>query len=84
MSEKTQFNMVEAMSDEEQAFDQPCSYENRVGGHGTYCHNTAVGARKCSYRWTSAKWHSECEGYQANPAYKGQWEGVDKPEKADE
>ena len=72
--------MVEAIADEEQAFDQACAFENRVGFHGTYCHNEAVGARKCPFRWTSAKWHSECEGYQANPAYTGKWEGVDPPE----
>jgi hypothetical protein len=79
MVEKTRLNIVEAVTDEEQAFDQPCKHENRVGFHGTYCHNLAVGARKCPYRFTSSSWHSECEGYEANPMYIGGWEGVQKP-----
>jgi hypothetical protein len=82
MTEKTKFNMVEFMAGawgedepEEQAFDQPCKYENRVGCHSTYCHNEKlVGQRKCFYRWTSAERHSKCEGYEPNPAYTGQWE----------
>jgi hypothetical protein len=79
MPEKTRLNVVEALSDEEQAFDQACAFENRVGGHGTYCHNEKIEARKCPYRWTGAAWHSECEGFAANPAYTGQWESVVKP-----
>ena len=80
MNEKTQFNMVEffAGEDEDQAFDQPCKYENRVGGHSTYCHNAKVGARKCYYRFTDARTHSECEGFEFNPEYKGQWEAKDE------
>ncbi len=78
--EKVRFNIVEFLADEEQAFDQACSFENRVGGHGTYCHNAKIGARKCPYRWTSAKWHGECEGFEPNPSYKGQWEFEQRPE----
>ena len=73
VSEKTQFNIVEFMADEdeEQAFDQACVYENRVGSHGTYCHNEKIGARKCPYRWCSAAEHQKCEGFEVNPTYKG-------------
>jgi len=77
MAEKTRFNMVEMMADgdEEQAFDQPCAYENRVGGHGTYCHNEKVDARKCPWRWCSIKEHRSCDGFALNgAAYTGQWE----------
>jgi hypothetical protein len=68
------FNIVEAISDEEQVYDQPCAHENRVGGHSTYCHNEAMGMRKCYYRYTSLERHRKCEGFKDNPAYNGQWE----------
>ena len=70
----TQFNMVEAMFGEEEdcAFDQPCTYGHRVGGHSVYCHHPNGLARKCYYRWCTPKEHeaNECGGYTPNPDYK--------------
>ena len=72
---KTQFNMVEAIADpdEEQAFDQPCRYGNRLGSHSVYCHHPAGIARKCYYRWCDQKTHkeNECGGYDPNLDYSG-------------
>ena len=75
MSEKTQFNIVEMLADadEEQAFDQPCIYGNRLGGHSVYCHHPDGIARKCYYRWETdlkAYERNECGGYKPNPDYK--------------
>jgi len=76
MPRKTQFNIVEAMADddedEEQAFDQPCVYGNRLGGHSVYCHHPDGIARKCIYRWCTQAEHeaNECGGYTSNPNYK--------------
>jgi hypothetical protein len=45
------FNWVEAF-EEEQSFDQPCKFGNRVGHHSVYCHCEKEGApRKCRYSW---------------------------------
>lgn len=65
------FNIVEMVSDEEQAFDQPCKHGNRVGGHSVYCHSEKAGYRKCFYRWESQRRHeaNECGGYEANPLW---------------
>src|SRR5215472_13900241 len=87
----TQFNMVEAMwggleDDEKEdcAFDQPCIYGHRTGGHSVYCHHPDGIARKCYYRWCSQKDHeaNKCGGYKPNPAYDPngpQGEGWRKP-----
>ena len=71
MPEKTQINIVELTSDEEQAFDQPCVYANRCGTHSVYCHNEKAGYRKCYYRYCSARTHAEnkCEGFSLNPIW---------------
>jgi hypothetical protein len=71
---KTQSNIVEVMADddEEQAFDQPCAFGNRVGDHSVYCHHPDGIARKCFYRWCTPEQHAknECGGYAPNPNYK--------------
>jgi hypothetical protein len=76
MTQKTNFNMVEYFSDEEQVFDQPCKWGNRVGGHSVYCHNQSTGCRKCIYRWCSQKQHeeNECGGYEPNPEWTAEQE----------
>lgn len=66
-------NLVEFM-EEEQAFDQPCKYGNRCGGHAVYCHNDEWkdSPRKCRRTWyTGGEIKDEdCEGYAPNPDYK--------------
>ena len=64
-------NIVEATTDEDQAFDQPCKHENRVGGHGTYCHHPDPDfrPRKCPYRFCDEAWHSKCAGFEPNPNF---------------
>ena len=76
---KTQFNIVEVLSDEEQAFDQPCKFANRCGSHSVYCHNEKAGYRKCYYRYCSQLCHEKnyCEGYKPNP----QWDSRGEEEK---
>lgn len=73
MTEKRYLNVVEAIADEdeEQAFDMPCLHENRLGGHGTYCHHPDpdFGGGKCSYRWCDKEWHSECSHFVENPNF---------------
>jgi hypothetical protein len=68
--------------DDERVFDQPCKYEERLGGHSTYCKNPSLCPGRCEWRYTSTAWHSECSGFEPNSAYKGEWESVNKPEKA--
>ncbi len=71
--EKTQFNLVELLDDEEQEFDQPCKFGNRVGGHAVYCHSKNPKApRKCRNSWYYGKEHldSECPFYQPNPNFR--------------
>jgi hypothetical protein len=76
MTQKTKANIVEMIADDddEQAFDQACGFENRVGSHSTYCHNKELGYRKCYYRWTNLERHKLCEGFKPNEAYNGDWE----------
>lgn len=71
MTRKTSLNIVEAVSGEEQAFDQPCLHANRVGCHSVYCHSEKAGYRKCYYRWCPQKTHeaNECGGYEPNPLW---------------
>ncbi len=65
------FNIVEIMAasdpNEDCAFDQPCAYGHRVGGHAVYCHNDEwkEGPRKCRRTWyTGGKVRDEdCEGF---------------------
>lgn len=70
--EKREFNVVEMM-DDEQAFDQPCAFGNRCGGHAVYCHNEAWpdSPRKCRRTWyTGGETRDEdCPGFVANPDY---------------
>lgn len=70
------FNLVEllAADDEEQAFDQPCKYGNRVGCHAVYCHNDdwADSPRKCRrtfYTGGEVK-DEDCPGFSPNPEHK--------------
>ena len=76
---KTQLNLTEVLADEdvEQAFDQPCKFENRLGFHGTYCHHPVHGGGKCPWRFCGPKWHAECEWFEANPNDKSKWEEKD-------
>ena len=64
-------NIVELVSDEEQAFDQPCAFGNRCGGHAVYCHNEAWpnAPRKCRRSWyTGGEVRDEdCPGFLRNP-----------------
>lgn len=59
------FNIVELMADDEDcAWDQPCKYGHRVGGHAVYCHNDEWldGPRKCR-RGAADYLHKDCPGY---------------------
>lgn len=67
-------NFVELMVDvEECAFDQPCQYGHRVGGHAVYCTNTSWkdAPRKCRRSWYTGgeERDEDCPGYQPNPGY---------------
>jgi len=66
-------NLVELM-DDEQAWDQPCLYGNRCGGHAVYCHNDGwlYSPRKCRRTWYSGgKTRDEdCPGFSPNPNFK--------------
>lgn len=68
--EKRAFNVVELM-DEQQAFDQPCAFGNRCGGHAVYCHHETWphSPRKCRRNRTDHR-HEDCPGFVANPDYK--------------
>ena len=61
-------NIVEALSDDN-IFDQPCKYGNRVECHAVYCHNTEWkdAPRKCKRTWfTGGEVRDEdCEGFAA-------------------
>lgn len=69
----TTINLVELVSGEEMAFDQPCAHGNRCGGHAVYCHNDEWkdAPRKCRRTWyTGGEFRDEdCPGFKANPAY---------------
>lgn len=66
-------NLVELVSDEESAFDQPCIYGHRVDGHAVYCHNDTwlYAPRKCRRTWyTGGEIRDEdCKGYKPNPRF---------------
>lgn len=68
------FNLVEWATDEEQAFDQPCIYGNRVGCYAVYCHNDEWedGPGKCRRTWYTGgeERDEDCPGFKANPAHK--------------
>jgi hypothetical protein len=68
---KIRLNIVEAITEDYQAFDQPCIYGNRVGVHSVYCHHPEAIARKCIYRWCSLEEHekNECGGFIRNSNY---------------
>lgn len=67
----TTSNIVEMMAlgddDEECAFDQPCHFGHRIGGHAVYCHNDAWpdSPRKCRRNRTDFL-HEDCPGFVAN------------------
>ena len=65
--------VIESM-EEDCAFDQPCEYGWRVGGHSVYCENNKwKGApRKCRRSWfTGGEVKDEdCEGFKKNQDYK--------------
>mgnify|MGYP000160791946 FL=1 len=70
--ELTADNLVETfMDDEDSAFDQPCRFGHRVGGHSVYCHNShwPNAPRKCHRSWyTGGEFKDEdCAGYAPNP-----------------
>lgn len=62
-------NIVELIADES-AFDQPCKYGNRVGGHSVYCHNNewTDAPRKCRRTWYTGgtERDEDCPGYAPN------------------
>ena len=66
-------NIVEMMTDgdEDCAWDQPCAFGHRVGGHAVYCHNERwlYAPRKCRRTWyTGGKRRDEdCRGFKPNP-----------------
>ena len=70
-------NIVELMAgaddDEECAWDQPCAFGHRVGGHAVYCHNDRwlYAPRKCQRTWcTGGETKDEtCRGFKPNPLY---------------
>lgn len=68
-------NLVElvGMFDEESAWDQPCLYGNRCGGHAVYCHNDGwlYSPRKCRRTWyTGGEVKDEdCPGFHPNPYF---------------
>ena len=67
-------NLVE-MIDDDQSFDQPCIYGNRVSGHAVYCHNDEWkdAPRKCRQSWYTGNAKGcedkDCEGFKPNPSY---------------
>ena len=70
------FNLVELFDHDDDggmAFDQPCIFGNRCGGHAVYCHNDEwkEGPRKCRRTWyTGGRERDEdCEGFKPNPDY---------------
>lgn len=71
--EKRSMNVVELM-DDEQAFDQPCAFGNRCGGHAVYCHNEAWpnAPRKCRRTWYTGgvERDEDCPGFVMNPDHK--------------
>ena len=60
-------NLVEMLYEGESAFDQPCKFGNRVGGHSVYCNNSEWedAPRKCKRTWyTGGEVRDEdCEGF---------------------
>jgi hypothetical protein len=72
------FNVVELMDFEDDggdAFDQPCKFGHRCGGHAVYCHNDgwADSPRKCRRTWATGgeTKDEDCPGFQPNPAFTG-------------
>lgn len=70
------FNLVPLIADadgEDVAFDQPCAYGERVGGHAVYCNNEDYpeGPRKCRRGQYADHLHKDCPGYAPNPDYPG-------------
>lgn len=65
---------VEAVA-EEQAFDQPCKFGNRVDGHAVYCHNDEwlEGPRKCRRSWYTGGVvrDEDCPGFAPNDRGEG-------------
>ena len=62
--------MMIAHWEKDDAFDQPCKYGHRVGGHAVYCHNEWWNGapRKCRRTWyTGGEVKDEdCQGYRSN------------------
>lgn len=62
---KTKINFPE-LEEEDQAFDQPCTFANRCGGHSIYCHSTDENApRRCRFRMYLERMN-ECELFKEN------------------
>lgn len=63
-------NVVELISHDECAFDQPCHYGNRAGGHAVYCHNDLWpnSPRKCkrSFYTNGEVRDEDCPGFYPN------------------
>lgn len=68
---KSKRNIVEMLEeDEEQEFDQPCAYGNRVDNYAVYCHNKKWkdAPTKCRRTWYTAGEvrDEDCEGFKKN------------------
>lgn len=70
------FNIVEAVTEDDCAWDQRCKFGHRVEGHAVYCHNDAWvdGPRKCRRTWyTNGEVKDEdCPGFQPNEKFRGE------------
>jgi hypothetical protein len=60
-------NIVEMVSDDDCAFDQPCYFGHRVGTHAVYCHCDAWpdAPGKCRRDRTDYR-HEDCPGFVPN------------------
>lgn len=66
-------NVVELLTDDDCAFDQPCRYGHRVESHAVYCHadHWLYSPRKCrrGKQWDGEDWpHEKCPAFAPNPA----------------
>jgi hypothetical protein len=68
-------NIVELFAGaKDSAFDQPCAFGNRCGGHAVYCHNDdwLYSPRKCRRTWYTrgTTRDEDCPGFRPNPNFK--------------
>lgn len=67
---RTKLNLVEEMSDTNDAWNQPCAYGHLVVGHAVYCHHPTWEASptKCRRTWYTQNQvrDEDCEGFSPN------------------